>query len=491
MQDLKRKAVRGGVARLCAQGIAFVIRITSLMVLARLLTPKDFGLVNMATVITTMLFLLRDFGLSAASVQHSTVSQEQISGLFWINVFIGAAIWGVAAAAAPAIAAFYGESRLCAVTVVLGAGFFVNALGVQHSALLQREMRFTTLALISVISSTLGMAIGIAAAIGGYGYWALVLMSIASAVITTLGSWFTTGWIPGRLCRGAGMGSLIRFGSSLTLTTILVYIGYNAEKVMIGRLWGAAAIGIYGRAYQIISIPTDNINGSIGEVAFATLSRLQDDPARFKSYFLKMFSLLLGITVPITIACALFADDIVYLLLGPQWSDAIGIVKLLAPTILIFAIINPLGWVIFSMRFIKRGLKAAPIILVLMITAYILALPYGPKGVAFAYSAALTLWVVPQILWCVHGTPISFWDIVRVASRPLCCGIAAGGIAVSVRLLLGEGVSPVLRLFLENGVLFVSFFGAFLFAAGQKSLYLDVVRGLKASSPSAEISVSG
>jgi O-antigen/teichoic acid export membrane protein len=491
MRDLKQKAVRGGIARLCAQGIVFFLRIGSLMVLARILTPKDFGLVNMATIFTTVLFLLRDFGLSAASVQHSTVSQEQISGLFWINIIIGGAIWVLAAVAAPTIAAFYGEPRLYGLTVVLAAGFFLNALGVQHSALLQRQMRFTTLALINVISSALSVAIGIVAATVGYGYWALVVISVTCPLIATLGYWLATGWIPGGFNRGTGMGSLIRFGGGLTLVTILVYIGYNADKVMIGRLWGAAAIGIYGRAFQIISIPTDNLNGAVGEVAFATLSRLQSDPARFKSYFLKAFSLVLGLTVPVTIACGLFADDVVYLLLGPKWNGAISIVRLLAPTILVFAIINPLGWLIFSMGLIKRGLKAAPIIAIFMIAGYMLSLPYGPEGVAFAYSAALTLWVIPHILWCVHGTPISFWDILKVISRPLCCGIIAGGIAFSVRLLLGGAVSALPRLLLESSVLFATFFGVFLFAAGQKSLYLDIVRGLRGPSSAAGISVSG
>jgi PST family polysaccharide transporter len=253
MQDLKEKAVRGGVARLCAQGMVFLLRIASLIVLSRLLSPKDFGLVNMVAVFTTLLFLLRDFGLSAASVQQSTVTQEQISGLFWINIMIGTAIWLLAVAFAPAVANFYGEPRLYGVTVVLAGSFFFNAVGVQHSALLQRQMRFNTLALINMISSASAVIIGIAGAMAGYGYWALVAMSLTSPLTSTLGFWLATGWVPSRPYSWAGIGSLIRFGSGLTLTSMLVYIGYNAEKVMIGRLWGAEAIGIYGRGYQIIS----------------------------------------------------------------------------------------------------------------------------------------------------------------------------------------------------------------------------------------------
>src|SRR5262249_58492432 len=131
-------------------------------------------------------------------------------------------------------------------------------------------------------------------------------------------------------------------------------MAYNAEKVMIGRFWGADAIGIYGRAYQLISIPTDNLNAAVGEVAFSALSRLQDDPIRFRSYFLKGFSLVLGLTLPITVACALFADDVVFCLLGPKWKDAAAIIRLLAPTIGILAIINPLGWLMYSLGLVAR-----------------------------------------------------------------------------------------------------------------------------------------
>ena len=486
MQDLKAKTIRGGLARLCAQGASFVLRVGSLMVLARLLGPKDFGLVGMVTAFTGVLTLFRDFGLSSAAVQRATVTEEQISTLFWINILLGVVLGLVALAMAPAIAAFYHEPRLFGVTAVLAVGFLFNAAGIQHSALLQRQMRFTALAVISVVSLTVGTAIAIGGAKAGYGYWALVSMSVTPPLIATIGFWLTTGWVPGMPRRRAGIRSMMHFGGTLTLNGLVVYVAYNAEKVMIGRFWGADAIGIYGRAYQLVNIPTENLNSAVGEVAFSALSRLQDDPARLKSYFLKGFSLVLGLTLPITIACALFADDVVFVLLGPKWKDAATIVRLLAPTIAIFAIINPLGWLIFSIGLVARGLKIALVFAPLMITGYVIGLPYGPKGVAFAYSAVLTLWVIPHILWCVHGTAISVRDILLAVSRPLASGILAGGLAFGVRLICGQFVSPLPRLVLESSVLFVAFFGVLLFVAGQKSLYLDLLRGLRGPSSAAE-----
>jgi PST family polysaccharide transporter len=275
---------------------------------------------------------------------------------------------------------------------------------------------------------------------------------------------------------------MMGFGSILTLNGLVAYAAYNSEKVLIGRFWGADAIGIYGRAYQLINIPTANLNSAVGEVAFSALSRVQDDPSRFRSYFLKGYSLVLGLTLPITIACALFAHDLIFVLLGPKWKDAATIFQLLAPTIAIFAIINPLGWLLYSLGLVVRSLKIALVFAPVMIAGYVIGLPHGPKGVAFAYSAVMALWVIPHVVLCIHGTVVTLRDIVLAVSRPLASGVLAGGLAFAVQITYGQLWSPLLRLVIESIVLLVAYLGILLFVTGQKSLYLDLLRGLKAPS---------
>jgi len=362
MHDLKGKTIRGGLARLSAQGAGFLLRVGSLMVLARLLEPKDFGLVGMVTAFTGVLTLFRDFGLSSAAVQRSTVTEEQVSTLFWINMLVGALLGLLAVAMAPFIAVFYHEPRLFKVTIVLAAGFFFNAAGVQHSALLQRQMRFTALSVINIVSLIVGTAIAIGGAKAGYGYWSLVAMTVTLPIASTIGFWLTAGWVPGMPHRQAGVRSMIRFGGTVTLNGLVVYVANNFEKILLGRYWGVDALGLYGRAYQLVNIPTDNINSSVGEVAFSALSRLQDDPTRLKSYFLKGYSLVLALTLPITTACVLFADDIVVVLLGPKWKDTAAIFRFLGPTIMVFAIANPLSWLLSSIGWVGRNLKIALLI---------------------------------------------------------------------------------------------------------------------------------
>jgi PST family polysaccharide transporter len=188
---------------------------------------------------------------------------------------------------------------------------------------------------------------------------------------------------------------------------------------------------------------------------------------------------VLALTIPITVVCALFADDVVSVFLGPKWKDVAAIFRLLAPTILIFAIINPLGWLMYSLGLVARGLKIALVFAPLIITGCIIGLPYGPKGVAFAYSTVMILWLLPHIAWCVHGTVISFWDVLLTGGRPLATGIAAGGLAFAVRLSILHQMSALPRLILESATVFIPFFGILLFVAGQKSFYLDLLRGLR------------
>ncbi len=483
MKDLKQRVVRGGVAKICAQGTSFILRTGSLMVLARLLDPKDFGLVGMVMVFTGVLNLFRDFGLSQATVQRMNVTEEQISTLFWINILVGMMLAVILATSSPFIAAFYHEPRLVRVTLILATSFVFNGAGVQHLALLERQMRFTTLAAIDVISLGVSTFLGIGMAMAGFGYWALVASAIFLPLIGTLCLWLATGWIPGRPRLGAGLHALLYFGGGLTLVNLIVYTAYNFEKVLLGRFWGAATLGVYGRAYQLSNIPTDNINSAFWGVAFSGLSRVRHDPGRFKSYFLKGYSLVLALTIPITIAAALFAHDLIFVVLGPKWNEATDIFRLLAPTILIFALINPLAWLTFSLGMIGRNLKVVSVLAPVVIGGYCIGLPYGPKGVAFAYSAAMMLWAIPHIAWCVHGTVVSLRDILQAAGRPLISGFVAATLSFGVQFLWAKSMPPLPRLVIGSAVLLIAYVGVLFFVMGQKDVYVDILQKLRGRSP--------
>jgi O-antigen/teichoic acid export membrane protein len=483
VKDLKEKTIRGGVARMAAQVANFVLRIGSLMVLARMLSPRDFGLVGMVTAFTGVLNLFRDFGLSTATVQRAEVSEDQISTLFWINLLVGSVLAVLAVALAPAVAAFYHEPRLLWITAVLATSFLFNAAGVQHSAIVQRQMRFTALAVINTVSLIVSTAIAIAMAEFGYGYWALVAMTIAGPLVSTVGLWMAVKWMPGLPRRRVGLRSMMRFGGTITLNGAVMYVAYNLEKVLLGRFWGAEAIGVYGRAYQLVNIPTDNLNSAVGEVAFSALSRVQDDPPRLKSYFLKGYSLVLALTLPITIVCAIFAREAISVLLGPKWTEAVPIFRLLAPTILIFAMINPFSWLLFAIGKVGRSLKIALVIAPLVIAGYVIGLRYGPKGVALGYSVAMALWILPHIAWCVHGTAISFWNVIETLSRPLLSGVVASILPLILEWTYSQQTSALFRLVAGVTLFLGVYVLMLLYVMGQKAFYVNLVQGLRARRP--------
>jgi O-antigen/teichoic acid export membrane protein len=263
------------------------------------------------------------------------------------------------------------------------------------------------------------------------------------------------------------------------LNSLLTYIADNLDKVLLGRFWGADALGIYGRAYQLISMPTENLNSAIGGVAFSALSRLQDDHKRLRNYFLKGYSLVLAMTLPITIMCALFSDDIIFVILGPKWKDAAVILRLLTPTVLVFALISPVGWLLLSIGRVGRIFKIALVLAPLMTVGYLMGLPYGPKGVAFGFSAMITLLAGPLVAWGVNGTMISLRDLMQAATRPLLSGIMAAGAAFAVQFFLGQSLSPFARLALGGGVLVVAYLWILLWGMGQKSFYLDLLQTLR------------
>ena len=486
MRDLKERAIRGGVAKLGAQAANFVVRLASLMLIARLLTPEDFGLVGMVTAFTGVLNVFKDFGLSTAAIQRQSLTRAQSSTLFWLNVAVGLALACVVALSAPVIASFYREPRLIPVSLAIATAFVFNAAGVQHGVLLQREMRFTTLAAISTASLVASTAIAITGAAAGFGYWALVAMAVTGPLVYTIGCWLAASWTPGMPQRRVGMRAFASFGRTHALNGIVYYLASNFDKILLGRYLGVDALGIYGRAYQLINIPTENLNSAAGEVAFSTLSRLREDSNRLRGYFLKGYSLILTLTLPVTLICAVFAEDVVAVILGAKWEAVTPIFRLLAPTILAFAMVHPLGWLLMSLGFVRRSLNMSLTIAPLTIAACLVGVSYGSWGVALGYSTVMTLWIVPAIAWAVRDTPISLRDVLGAASRPLAASVAAAGIAWGARAAYLYSVPLLPRLVVESAIVVVTVAVIVLHDADEKTMYADLFRQLTKSSSQGE-----
>ena len=337
--------MQGGIVSVAAQGAKLALQTATTMLLARLLSAEDFGLQGMAVVLTGFLLVFSGAGLGAATVNRLEVTPEQISTLFWINVAVGAALATLTAVLAPAVVAFYGEPRLYWITVFLGLTFVFSGLSAQHQALILREMRFATLAKIDLLSLTISSASGVVMALLGWRYWALVGMVLVGAIVSAASVWVANPWIPGLPRRRSGVLPMLHFGWMAICNNLVVFLAWNSDNILLGRFWGADALGLYGRAYQLATLPVHQLNAATAGVAFSALSRIQDDADRLARSFLRGYSLLVSLTIPITISCALFAEEIVYVMLGAKWMEAAPIFRLLTPTGLVFALANPLSCV--------------------------------------------------------------------------------------------------------------------------------------------------
>ena len=231
--------MRGALVSTAGQGANFVLRIGSMVVLARLLSAEDFGLVGMVIAFTGFLDIFRDFGLSMAAVQRASISQAQHSTLFWINLGIGLLLATFCVVAAPFLVTFYQEPRLLWIAVVVGLGFLFNGAAAQHRALLQRRMRFTALTALEVISLIVSTGVGVGMGAAGLGYWALVALNVCPTAVSAVGF----GLLPDG-CQVVPIGeptmrSLLGYGGTVTLDGVITFITYNADKVLLGGGFGA------------------------------------------------------------------------------------------------------------------------------------------------------------------------------------------------------------------------------------------------------------
>jgi O-antigen/teichoic acid export membrane protein len=476
--DLKRRSVRGGAATVLGQGFSMAVQIASTVVLARLLSPADFGLQGMIVTLTGFFSLFKDAGLSVATVQKENLTHEQASTLFWINLAVGGALTILVAAMGPLLVAFYKEPRLLLVTAASATTFLFNSIAVQHRALLERGMRFAAAAKIDLLSLTVGAGIGIGMAARGFGYWALVGQAVSTPIVSAAAAWIALPWFPGKPSGAADVRAMVRFGGTVTLNSFVVYLAYNTEKLLLGRFWGAAALGIYGRAYQLANLPIQQLTSSVGSVAFPVLSRMQGDAERFRRSFLKFLSVLVSLTVPIVVACALFAEGIVWVLFGQKWMGVAPVLRLLAPTVLVFALVNPFYWFLLASGRAARSLNIALLIAPVVILGVVAGLRHGPTGVALGYSIAMALLVVPLVGWSKHGsgiTTFAYWDSIQ---RPLISGVIAGVAGWLVKVCAASVLGPISLLALELTVSFAVYSGLLLFVMGQKRLFADLLSQL-------------
>ena len=255
LPNLKRHTIVGGAIMISAQAAKFVLNLGSTVILARLLTPGDFGLVAMVTAVTGFVAIFRHAGLATPTVQQEHITHAQVSNLFWINLGVSALCAIIVAASSPIMAWFYHDSRITYITLALSTTFLIGGFRVQHLALLKRQMRFKAIALIEVGSMAVGVVVGVVMALLDYRYWSLVGYSLATEVASFLLTGMVSRWKPQLPTRGSGIGPMVTFGAHQTAGSFIFSLAAGCDNVLIGRFYGPAAVGVYSRAAALVTRP--------------------------------------------------------------------------------------------------------------------------------------------------------------------------------------------------------------------------------------------
>lgn len=447
-KQLGGTAARGAIVTMGGQVIKTLLQFGGIIILARLLSPTDYGLLAMVVAIIGVGEVFRDFGLSSAAIQATSVSVQQRTNLFWINSAIGLALTGVVFTAAPLIALFFDQPLLSAIAKVLSVTFLLNGLATQYRAQLVREMRFRALALVEVTSQAVGLFIGVMMAISGYGYWGLVGQQVGQVAATMVFMIAAGRWCPGVPRRGAEMGAFLRFGWNLMNTQLISYLARNVDTLVIGNRFGAEVLGFYNRAYQLLMMPLNQINAPSTTVALPILMRLRNEPERYDAFLIRGQETLLHVIVGMFAFGCAQAEPLIMLVLGPQWAPAIPIFQILA----FGGVFQAAGYACYWV-FISKGLSASLFRFTLVsrvafVCAILYGIQWGVMGVATAHSVVLALSWLAVIAWLRNsGAPIRrmLGNGLLVIGGYGICGIASFLASVALatsmygRLLVGGG----------------------------------------------------
>jgi PST family polysaccharide transporter len=434
--DLRRRSVHGSFVALLSQAIKFVLHLTSVVLLARLVMPSDYGLFGIVIAVTGFINLFRDLGLNLAAIQSIEISDRQLSTVYWVNAAVGGVLAVLAGIGAFLIGWVYREPRLIEMVLVMACIFVIHGVAGLPHALLRRQLRFITLAFIDVSAMAVGVMAGIVFAWNGAGYWSLVLMHLTTSLSNGLASWFFCRWKPGRPAPLIEIRPLLSFGGRVTLIGVLIYTTRNLDTLLIGWYWGMSELGFYDKAYQFLLLPILQISIPLSGVALPMLCRLQSDVARYRAFYSRILLLVASLAMGLIAFVFITTEKTVLVVLGATWLPAVPMFRALAPAAFVDPFYTTMSWFLLSLGQTRRMLRAVLVISLTAVISFGVGLPWGAVGVAGVFSFTRVLMLIPLIVYCCADSPLRWQEVLAILARPAATSlIAALGLFVAMPLL--------------------------------------------------------
>ncbi|MBM6596394.1 lipopolysaccharide biosynthesis protein [Microvirga pudoricolor] len=431
--EVHRRARRGTWYTLSQRGLGIVVNFLSSITFARLLPPAEFGIAAMATVLFGFLIVFRNFGLSSVTVQRAEISDDEVSFLFWVNAFTTAVLALVALLASPFVAEFFDQPRIADIMPVVCIGFLIGGLSAQHNALLRRELRFDSVVKAESAGLVAGFIAGLMVALWRHDAWAVVAAGLVHSLVASLLNVMAARWRPSRPRLVSAAGEFLRFGANLTVYSSLLTLSQNVAPLVIGRIMGAATLGLYNRGYQLFLIPNTALIQPVMSVMMPVFSRLQDDETAYRNTYLLLVERLSCLLLPAAIGLYFVAPSLTRVLLGPGWEMSGVVLAWLAPALAAQSITGPAGPLMISQGRSKDLRSWGMIDAALRAAGTLIGLQFGILGAAVGFSVAALL-SIPLIAWLIgRQGPVAFADQLKAGASalPVALGVLVSCILAS------------------------------------------------------------
>ena len=440
--NLKQKAVKGIAWSFIQRWGSQLISFSVFLLLARLLSPEDFGLIAMSGVFIAFMKVFLDQGFASAIVQRKTVEREHLDTAFWVSIATSLLLVGVAWASAGWVADFYHEPLLAKVIRLLSINFIFKSLNSVQNAILTRKLAFKTLALRSLIGMTIGGAVGVTMALRGFGVWSLVGYQLATSIIEVPVLWAVTDWRPGLRYSGQHFREMFDFGVHVIGMNGLVFLNSYSDNLLIGYYLGPAALGYYTVAYRVLTVLTTLLSKTTNQVAFPTFSKLQQEPERLERAFYKATHLTSLLSFPAFLGIVAMAPEIVPSLFGEQWAPSIPVMQVLAFIGILRTVFQFNGPIMMAMGRPDWRFKMNIFNTVVNLACFIIVVRWGILAVAIAFVVRSYL-LAPVGLWLIKKLiRIDLGVYLRQYQTPLLGSLVMVTLMMSLKALLSPWLLP-------------------------------------------------
>ncbi len=431
-RSMQTHAVNGALAIGVAQVLKLPFQAASLLVLPRLLQPIDYGVYAMIDPLISISALLLNFGIGQALIQAPSLRRDEVSGLFWITVIAGCAAALLMLAGSPFVGGFYNDPRAGVVAAVSSIFLILTGLTNVHESLLNRQMKFGWVAMISVVGMALGFVASLSAALAGAGYWSLVLGFGVQQIVSLVGVWLGVGWIPRERPTFKGLMRFYKFGAAIMLAEGAVVVAREADSVLIGRYVGGVSLGYYDRGNKLAIVPIQRINTVLQQLLLPILSRLNGEDERYRYAYLRVIRQLMLFLTPGVVGVGVTAPILVPFVIGEQWAPAAPIFAWLTLAALHRPVSMSMDLLFISQARMRDYLAWSAFSTVTSIAAFVTGLNWGAVGVAAAFALSDLFVRMPALWWWVTRTgPIRMGDLYASAA-PFAAGSATAFGAVSL-----------------------------------------------------------